>query len=240
MQREGNFIVSLSNFLGKLSLDLVRFFAAEIINILEYIHSKGVCHRDLKPANLLFDDNNHLKLVDFGCSKISEIKPVKRVRQSICLEIDAEQNPPDPIDQNLQKSQNTPVSQQKRGTIVGTEDYIAPEVLSQDESSYPADLWSLGVIIYMMISGKSPFKGISQMQTFLNIQNANLNFTSDFDEDSKDLISKLLVKDPELRLGCGFYGSDYDYLALKKHQFFKGLDFDKVFLLPPPYNFKKF
>ena len=62
--------------------------AAEIINILEYMHSKGVCHRDLKPANLLLDDNYHLKIVDFGCSKILEKLPEKRVRKSICLELE--------------------------------------------------------------------------------------------------------------------------------------------------------
>ena len=56
-------------------MKLVRFFSAEIINILEFMHSKGVSHRDLKPANLLFDENYHLRLVDFGCSKITEVKP---------------------------------------------------------------------------------------------------------------------------------------------------------------------
>lgn len=50
---------------------------------------------------------------------------------------------------------------QKRGTLVGSEDYIAPEILNEEQSGPPADLWSLGVIIYMMISGKSPFKGVS-------------------------------------------------------------------------------
>jgi 3-phosphoinositide dependent protein kinase-1 len=62
----------LKYYLGKLSLDLVKFMSAEIINIIEYIHNKGVCHRDLKPANLLLDENNHLKLIDFGCSKFFE------------------------------------------------------------------------------------------------------------------------------------------------------------------------
>lgn len=65
---------------------------------------------------------------------------------------------PAPLDGELKKSESQPVSQ-KRGTIVGTEDYIAPEILTQDDSGPAADLWSLGVIIFMMISGKSPFKG---------------------------------------------------------------------------------
>lgn len=50
----------------------------------------------------------------------------------------------------------------KKGTLVGTEDYIPPEVLQEKVSGPPADLWSLGVIIYMMLFGESPFKNASQ------------------------------------------------------------------------------
>jgi 3-phosphoinositide dependent protein kinase-1 len=92
----------------------------------------------------------------------------------------------------------------------------------------------------MMISGKSPFKGQNQQQTFLNIKNGNLNFTEDFPSEAKDLITKLLCMDPSQRLGAGPYGSENDYVALKSHPYFKNIDFDKVFLMETPYNFKKF
>jgi 3-phosphoinositide dependent protein kinase-1 len=55
---------------GTLKVESARFVAAEIVNILEYMHGMGIAHRDLKPANLLLDENFHLKLVDFGTSKI--------------------------------------------------------------------------------------------------------------------------------------------------------------------------
>jgi 3-phosphoinositide dependent protein kinase-1 len=58
----------------KLEMDLVKFYTAEVVTILEYLRSKGVAHRDLKPSNLLLDYNYHLKLIDFGTAKIVERK----------------------------------------------------------------------------------------------------------------------------------------------------------------------
>ncbi len=69
-------------------MELTKFMAAEVINILEYMHSMGICHRDLKPANLLLDDNYHLKLVDFGCSKQEEVQHNQKIRTSICIEME--------------------------------------------------------------------------------------------------------------------------------------------------------
>ena len=61
------------------------------------------------------------------------------------------------MEKNLQDTENL----KKKGTVVGTEDYIAPEVLAEEISGPPADIWSFGVILYMMLSGFSPFKSTS-------------------------------------------------------------------------------
>jgi serine/threonine protein kinase len=58
----------------------------------------------------------------------------------------------------------------QKGTMVGTEDYISPEILEEKVSGPAADLWSLGVIVYMMLTGESPFKSQSQFITFRNIR----------------------------------------------------------------------
>jgi 3-phosphoinositide dependent protein kinase-1 len=107
--------------------------------------------------------------------------------------------------------------------MVGTEEYIAPEILEGLASGPPADLWSLGVIVFMMLSGKSPFKTQSQIKTFEKIQNVDFKFPEgnpNFTENAKDLINKLLVKDPSERLGAGKEGMDNDYYALKAHPYF--------------------
>lgn len=129
---------------------------------------------------------------------------------------------------------------QKKATLVGTEDYISPEILAQESSGMPADLWSLGVIIFMMISGRSPFKSANQINTFNNIANVQFSFTEDFSPEARDLISKLFQRDPRRRLGAGQPGSAHDFEALKSHPYFKGTDFNKIFLMQTPYNFKKF
>lgn len=78
------------------------------------------------------------------------------------------------------------------------------------------------------------------MQTFTNIKNGHIHFTDDFSPEARDLITKLLDRDPYQRLGAGPFGSENDYNALKNHSYFKNVDFDKVFLMEVPYNFKRF
>lgn len=77
---------------GFLKYESAKFVAAEIVDILEYTHSKGVAHRDLKPSNLLIDENFHLKLVDFGTAKIeeprNELHRRSTVKKSVCIEIE--------------------------------------------------------------------------------------------------------------------------------------------------------
>jgi len=73
---------------GKLRYEDARFVAAEMVNILEYMHGKGVIHRDLKPSNVLVDEHYHLKLIDFGTAKFEELKKHETVRASVCVEMD--------------------------------------------------------------------------------------------------------------------------------------------------------
>uniref|UniRef100_A0A1B6CVK4 Protein kinase domain-containing protein n=1 Tax=Clastoptera arizonana TaxID=38151 RepID=A0A1B6CVK4_9HEMI len=88
--------------------------------------------------------------------------------------------------------------------ILGTPEYVAPEILHYEPITLAADMWSLGVTTYVLLTGFSPFGGETDQETFLNISQAQLDFPAelfeDISEDAKDFIGKLLVRDPKLRL----------------------------------------
>jgi len=112
---------------SKLSYDLAKFFAAEIVNAIEYIHSQSIVHRDIKPENIIINEKFHLKIADFGTAlhigKHFDLKEKKFMDGEKC---------------------NT--------SFVGTAEYISPEMVDQECCSYAADLWALGCIIYEFFS----------------------------------------------------------------------------------------
>ncbi|KAL5240911.1 hypothetical protein ACI65C_008321 [Semiaphis heraclei] len=88
--------------------------------------------------------------------------------------------------------------------ILGTPDYVAPEILHYEPITLAADMWSLGVTTYALLTGFSPFGGDTDQETFCNISNADIDFPDELFEDvsgeAVDFIRKLLVKDPKERL----------------------------------------
>lgn len=121
-----------------------------------------------------------------------------------------------------------PLRAARANSFVGTAEYVSPELLSQKYTVKSSDLWSLGCIIYQMITGRPPFRGVTEFLTFKKVQECAIVYPENFPDDAKDLISKLLVKDPETRLGASRYDD------LKAHRFFKGIDFEKIHEMKPP------
>lgn len=144
-----------------------RFFMMQIIEGVEYIHSKDVIHRDLKLGNLLLGRNMQLKIGDFG----------------LAIRID---------------------SGERRMTICGTPNYIAPEVLNAKVCGYSfgCDIWSIGVIFYTMLIGKTPFETKNLKTTYNKIRTKDYAIPDEakVTDDAKDLISKLLTVNPNRRL----------------------------------------
>lgn len=112
-------------------------------------------HRDLKPGNVVLEKDYHLKLIDFGTCKLYNSDIITEVHR---MEMIAKLG--GPCCQN----------EVRTFSLVGTEEYISPEVLDDQEVTYACDLWSLGILLYHMLSGTTPFKGANPQETFLNIK----------------------------------------------------------------------
>ncbi|EFJ21529.1 hypothetical protein SELMODRAFT_106784 [Selaginella moellendorffii] len=110
----------------------------------------------------------------------------------------------------------------KSQSFVGTEEYVAPEMILGSGHGKPLDWWTLGIFLYEMIYGVTPFKGRNRRETFLNILSSQPAFPGDWTEAS-DLISKLLAKDPTKRLGCQGGAEE-----IKSHAFFRGVDWEAI------------
>lgn len=83
---------------------------------------------------------------------------------------------------------NSDFEKETKGSFVGTEDYIAPEIINNEESTFASDLWSLGTIIYQFFVGRTPFKGSSPYYTFENILACDYNIPDTVPVNARDLI----------------------------------------------------
>ena len=229
----------LMNNLRKLDYKSAQFYAAEILSAISFMHSKGIYHRDLKPENIGIDDDMHLKLLDFATSvKTNKFFDLKTMRFIDIREDDInylmEQDKKDNIEDNVIQVGKYNILMLKH-FFVGTPEYVSPEVL---EHNYPligpgVDIWALGVMIYLFFTGTTPFKAKKESVILENIK--NMKFSLDNEEnpipqEAKDLISKILIKDPRQRLG---YNSN-DYSEIKNHPFFTGINFDNLEFEDPP------
>ncbi|XP_078541326.1 death-associated protein kinase 2 isoform X1 [Lissotriton helveticus] len=146
-------------------------FIKQILDGVNYLHSKKIAHFDLKPENIMLLDKNipipHIKLIDFGLAhKIEDGVEFKN--------------------------------------IFGTPEFVAPEIINYEPLGLPADLWSIGVITYILLSGASPFLGDTKQETLANITAVSYEFDEEFfshtSDLAKDFIRKLLVKETRKRL----------------------------------------
>jgi serine/threonine protein kinase len=188
-----------------------RFYAGELILALNSIHSQGFLHRDIKPDNILLMKDGHIRLTDFGVatSYSKQIDPeLHQLTQSL-KQLTIEELS---IDPNYG-------TRNRRHTIIGSCDYIAPEIYRGQPPTIKSDLWSYGCIIYEMIYGFPPFGDETPQKTAKRIllwRNALM-----FPPGKKvspaaiDLITKLLCE-PDDRIR---------FDAIIQHSFFKGFDF---------------
>ncbi|KAH6765050.1 Protein kinase superfamily protein [Perilla frutescens var. frutescens] len=213
----GGDLYSLLKKVGCLEEAVARTYLAELVLALEYLHSLGIVHRDLKPDNILIAHDGHIKLTDFGLSKIGLMNCATELSTQ-----DTEKN--DALDANGQPNADIVDSHQ---SAVGTPDYLAPEILLGTEHGYAADWWSVGIILFELITGIPPFNADHPENIFDNILSRKIpwpSVPSDMSYAAQDLIDRLLVHDPNERLGAG--GAS----EVKAHSFFAGVDWDNLTL----------
>ncbi|CRL04421.1 CLUMA_CG017507, isoform A [Clunio marinus] len=218
------------NKLGSLSIECVRFYSAELLRAIEEMHKKNIIHRDLKPENLLLNRDMHLLLADFGSSKILPEDYDYDIAQDE-IERNREEKANESDDSNDIRLRNSRLV--RRVSFVGTAQYVSPEVLNGDAPHLSTDLWAFGCIIYQMISGVPPFRGASDYLIFQKIKNLDFKFSDDFEEQAKDLITKLLRIRPKERLGAND-SDEIRYHSIRSHPFFEGIVWNDIYKQKPP------
>lgn len=157
--------------------DARRYFQ-QLMSAIDYCHSNGVAHRDLKAENLLLTKDNKLLVCDFGLSS-------KR-GSLICVEDNA--------------SEEVEIEQP-----IGTLHYISPEMVSRDNSAasrdpFLQDLWSAGVILFFMLTGRLPFDGRCDDETLHIIQRGEFSFTEEeklrISDSALSLVLRMLALEP--------------------------------------------
>lgn len=229
----------------------IRFYAAEVVLALEHLHGQGIVYRDLKPENVLVQSSGHIMLTDFDLSTRLPV-PCKQLRASISQEKD-QCNFQRPLRRWLtlssvvrskkktysyrQHSEGTQDGMSARSTssgrsnsFVGTEEYVAPEIVNGSGHEFAVDWWALGIFLYEILYGKTPFKGANKKETYRRILWMRPQLTGRH-SPLHDLILRLLEKDPLKRLGSRNGSSD-----VKAHGFFAGLQWNSLeSLCRPPF-----
>ncbi|PKS09738.1 hypothetical protein jhhlp_004359 [Lomentospora prolificans] len=222
----GEFFRALQTRPGKcINEDDARFYAAEVTAALEYLHLMGFIYRDLKPENILLHQSGHIMLSDFDLSKQSGPggKPTMIVGKN-----GASTTSLPTIDTR------SCIADFRTNSFVGTEEYIAPEVIKGSGHTSAVDWWTLGILIYEMLYGTTPFKGKNRNATFANILREDIPFPDSPNKEPvsnlcKSLIRKLLIKDENRRLGARAGASD-----IKAHPFFRTTQWALIRHMKPP------
>lgn len=251
----------------------VKFYVAEILLAMEYLHMLGIVYRDLKPENVLVREDGHIMLSDFDLSLRCSVSPtlVKsssleseplRKNPSYCVQpacieppsciqpscvvptscfsprLFSSKSKKDRKPKNEIGNQVRPLPElmaeptgARSMSFVGTHEYLAPEIIKNEGHGSAVDWWTLGIFLYELLFGKTPFKGSGNRATLFNVVGQPLRFPDSpvVSFSARDLIRGLLVKEPQHRLAYKRGATE-----IKQHPFFEGVNWALIRCASPP------
>nr|BAK08039.1 predicted protein [Hordeum vulgare subsp. vulgare] len=254
-----------------------RFYTAEILLAMEYLHMLGIVYRDLKPENVLVRDDGHIMLSDFDLSLRCSVSPTLVKSSSVhntsgnvsagangigsageggeglgpnqgCIQpssffpriLPRRSRKASKSEVNLNAAAavefNAEPTDARSMSFVGTHEYLAPEIIRGEGHGSAVDWWTLGIFLYELLHGTTPFKGAGNRATLCNVIEQPLRFPSDFGGPAggasavaRDLIRGLLVKEPQKRIAFTRGATE-----IKQHPFFEGVNWALVRSMAPP------
>ncbi|XP_057461630.1 serine/threonine-protein kinase D6PK-like [Actinidia eriantha] len=250
----------------------VKFYVAEVLLAMEYLHMLGIVYRDLKPENVLVREDGHIMLSDFDLSLRCTVSPtlVKSSYvetepsgkntvycvQPACIEpsciqpscvapttcffpgIFSSKSKKERKPKNEIGNQVSPLPEliaeptgARSMSFVGTHEYLAPEIIKGEGHGSAVDWWTLGIFLYELLFGKTPFKGSGNRATLFNVVGQPLRFPESpvVSFAARDLIRGLLVKEPQHRLAYKRGATE-----IKQHPFFEGINWALIRCASPP------
>uniref|UniRef100_A0A8C6WMT9 non-specific serine/threonine protein kinase n=1 Tax=Neogobius melanostomus TaxID=47308 RepID=A0A8C6WMT9_9GOBI len=241
----GGDMMSLLIRMGVFPETLARFYVAELTLAIESVHKMGFIHRDIKPDNILIDLDGHIKLTDFGlCTGFRWTHNSKYYQKGSHVRQDS-MEPSDFWDDvsncrcgdrlmTLEQRANKQHQRCLAHSLVGTPNYIAPEVLLRKGYTQLCDWWSVGVILFEMLVGQPPFLASTPTETQIKVINweSTLQVPAQvkLSPEAVDIIGRLCCS-AEDRLGANGAGE------IKSHPFFSQVDFSSnLRQQPAPYR----
>ncbi|KAG2313632.1 hypothetical protein Bca52824_025189 [Brassica carinata] len=241
--------------------DAARLFASEVLLALEYLHMLGIVYRDLKPENVLVRDDGHIMLSDFDLSLRCSVNPTlvnssssgggsgrpvgfieeesavqastffPRILQSTRKNRKAKSDFGLFVNGSMPELMAEPTNV-KSMSFVGTHEYLAPEIIRGEGHGSAVDWWTLGIFIYELLYGSTPFKGQENRATLHNVIKQALRFPDlpHVSSAARDLIKGLLVKEPQKRIAYKRGATE-----IKQHPFFEGVNWALIRSATPPH-----
>ncbi|PWY99127.1 Pkinase-domain-containing protein [Testicularia cyperi] len=200
--------------LGSFDRRCATFYAAQLADAIDAMHRAGVVHRDIKPENILLDSQFRIKVTDFGSAKIAHAP-------------NAADEPRPAATQAGARGDIAAPSSGRAASFVGTAEYVSPELLVEraQPAGKPADWWAFGCVLFQMLAGRPPFKGVNEYQTLQKVKHRDFYFPEGFPSDAQNLVDRLLVLEPSERLTA---------TEIKAHPFFDSIDFSQLWHMDVP------